>query len=224
MIFGAIKQLFTGPPKAETPKQLGYEPSAGMEYLMRYTGDFKNFFSGDDAEDFGGSLYDAIDSGNMDQATAMAMVNSRIRPDDDFYTSKKFENILNYKMGPTKSKDMIQDELLAGYNRYGEEDEVERLYGQMDRAGVLNNPNEARQYLSQYMARTPEGIAKDMSPYLANRSYMGPIVQDEEGRFKGYDVFLGDEAKYEAANETINNLQGMTNNYLARLGAKGGFK
>ena len=89
----------------------------------------------------GGSLYDAIDSGNMDQATAMAMVNSRIRPDDDFYTSKKYENILNYKMGPTKSKDMIQDELLAGYNRYGEEDEVEpSLYGQMDRAGVLNKP------------------------------------------------------------------------------------
>ena len=222
MIFGAIKQLFTGPPKAESPKQLGYKPSAGMEYLMSYTG--QNFFSGGDAEAFGENIYDAIGSGNMDQATAMAMVNSRIRPDDDFYTSKKFENILNYKMGPTKSKDMIQDELLAGYNRYGEEDEVERLYGQMDRAGVLNNPNEARQYLSQYMARTPEGIAKDMSPYLANRSYMGPIVQDEEGRFRGYDVFLGDEAKYEAANETINNLQSMTNNYLARLGAKGGFK
>jgi len=222
MIFGAIKQLFTGPPKAQSPQALGYKPSSGMEYLMNYTG--KNFLSGGDAEDFGDSIYGAIGSGNMDQATAMAMVNSRIRPDDDFYGSKEFEDILNYKMGPTKSKDMIQDELLASYNRYGEENEVERLYGQMDRAGVLNNPNEARQYLSQYMARTPEGIAKDMSPYLANRSYMGPIVQDEEGRFKGYDVFLGDEAKYEAANNTINNLQGMTNNYLARLGAKGGFK
>ena len=222
MIFGAIKQLFTGPPKAQSPQALGYKPSAGMEYLMNYTG--QNFFSGGDAEDFGKNIYGAIGSGNMDQATAMAMVNSRIRPDDDFYRSKEFEDILNYKMGPTKSKDMIQDELLASYNRYGEDDEVERLYGQMDRAGVLNNPNEARQYLSQYMARTPEGIAKDMSPYLANRSYMGPIVQDEEGRFRGYDVFLGDEAKYDAANETINNLQGMTNNYLARLGAKGGFK
>ena len=221
MIFNAIKQLFTGPPKAQTPKQLGYSPSPGMEYLMSYTG--KNFFSGDDAEDFGDAIYGALGSGNIDQATAMAMVNSRIRPDDDYFR-KDFEDILNYKMGPTKSKDMIQDELLASYNRYGEDDEVERLYGQMDRAGVLNNPNEARQYLSQYMARTPEGIAKDMSPYLANRSYMGPIVQDEEGRFRGYDVFLGDEAKYEAANETINNLQSMTNNYLARLGAKGGFK
>ena len=224
MIFGLFKPggLFGGPKPAESPEQLGYKPSSGMEYLMNYTG--KNFLSGGDAEDFGESIYGAIGSGNMDQATAMAMVNSRIRPDDDFYSSKEFEDILNYKMGPTKSKNMIQDELLAGYNRYGDESEVDRLYGQMDRAGVLNNPNEARQYLAQYMARTPEGVAKDMSPYLADRSYMGPIIQDEEGRFRGFDVFLGDEAKYEAANETINNLQGMTNNYLARLGAKGDFK
>ena len=126
MIFGAIKQLFTGPPKAETPQQMGYSVAPGMEYLMNYTG--KNFFSGGDAKDFGRTLYSSIGSGNMDQATAMAMVNSRIRPDDDFFRSKEFEDILNYKMGPTKSKDMIQDELLGSYNRYGDEDEVESVY------------------------------------------------------------------------------------------------
>lgn len=222
MIFNAIKQIFTGPPKAQTPEQLGYKVPEGMEYLMNYTG--KNFFSGRGAEDFGQSIYGALQSGNVDQATAMATINSRIRPDDDFYRSKDFEDILNYKMGPTKSKNMIQDELLAGFNRYGDTAEVDRLYGQMDRAGVLNNPNEARQYLSQYMARTPEGIYKDMSPYLANRSYYGPIIQDEEGGFRGYDVFLGDEAKYEAANNIMDATNKLAQNTLARLGAKGGFK
>lgn len=221
MIFGAIKQLFTGPPKAETPQQMGYSVAPGMEYLMNYTG--KNFFSGGDAKDFGRTLYSSIGSGNMDQATAMAMVNSRIRPDDDFFRSKEFEDILNYKMGPTKSKDMIQDELLGSYNRYGDREEVEQLYGQMDRAGVLNNPNEARQYLSQFLARRPEGIAKDMSPYLQNRSYFGPIIQNEEGEFRGYDVFLGDETKYAAANNIINQSQQLAQNTLARMGAKGDF-
>ena len=221
MIFGAIKQIFTGPPKAETPKQLGYSVPPGMEYLMNYTG--KNFFSGEDAKDFGKTVTGAVGSGNMDQATAMAYLNSRIRPDDDYFNSKNYANLLDYKLGPTKSKNMIQDELLANYNRYGDTTEVDRLYSQMDRAGVLNNPNEARQYLTQYMARTPEGIAKDMSPYLANRSYFGPIVQDEEGRFKGYDVFLGDEAKYEAANNIMDATNQLAQNTLARLGAKGGF-
>ena len=221
MIFNAIKQLFTGPPKAETPKQMGYQVSPAMEYLQKYTG--QNFFAGGDAEDFGETIYGALQSGNMDQASAMAMINSRIRPDDDFFGSEKFENVLNYKMGQTKSKDMIQDELLGSYNRYGDEDEVNRLYGQMDRAGVLNNPNEARQYLSQFLARRPEGIAKDMSPYLSGRSYFGPIIQDEEGAFRGYDVFLGDKAKYEAASNIIDRTNQLAQNTLARMGAKGDF-
>ena len=82
MILKRLDNCLFGPPKAQTPEQLGYKPSSGMEYLMNYTG--KNFLSGGDAEDFGESIYGAIGSGNMDQATAMAMVNSRIRPDDDF--------------------------------------------------------------------------------------------------------------------------------------------
>ena len=52
---------------------------------------------------------------------------------------------------------------------------------------------------------------------------MGPIVQDEEGRFKGYDVFLGDEAKYDAADNIMNQTNQLAQNTLARLGAKGGF-
>lgn len=218
MIFG---WLFGGPKKAETPKQMGYKPSPGMEYLMEYTG--KNFFSGDDAKDFGQTITGAVGSGNMDQATAMAYLNSRIRPDDDYFNSKNYANLLDYKLGPTKSKNMIQDELLSSVYRYGDKDEVNRIFDMADRAGVRNNPNELRNYVSQYLARTPEGISKDMSPYLANRSYMGPIVQDEEGRFKGYDVFLGDEAKYDAADNIMNQTNQLAQNTLARLGAKGGF-
>jgi hypothetical protein len=217
MIFG----LFGGPKPAQTPKQMGYEPSPGMEYLMNYTG--KNFFSGEDAEDFGKTVTGAVGSGNMDQATAMAYLNSRIRPDDDYFNSKNYANLLDYKLGPTKSKNMIQDELLSSVYRYGDKNEVNRIFDMADRAGVLNNPNELRNYVSQYLARTPEGISKDMSPYLANRSYMGPIVQDEEGRFKGYDVFLGDEAKYDAADNIMNQTNQFAQNTLARLGAKGGF-
>ena len=79
MIFG---RLFGGSKPAETPKQMGYEPSPGMEYLMEYTG--QNYFSGDGAERYSDRIYNALSDGNLDQATAMAMVNSRIRPDDDF--------------------------------------------------------------------------------------------------------------------------------------------
>lgn len=223
MIFGLFKPggLFGGPKPAETPKQLGYQASPGMEYLMEYTG--KNYFSGGDADRYSDRIYDALGEGNLDQATAMAMVNSRIRPDDDYFGGKKFEEILNYKMGQTRSKNMIQDELLGSFNRYGDAAEVDRLYGQAKRAGVLNNPNELRNYLATNFARTPEGISKDMSPYLADRGRYGPIVQDAEGRFRGYDVFLGDEAKYEAAHNIINSANNLAQNTLARLGAKGEF-
>ena len=217
-LFGKVKQ-------AETPQQMGYNTSPGLEYLKQYSMANKNVFSNiDDINDYSNTLTEALRAGNLDQNTAMAMFNSRVSPNNaDALRSDGFKDILNYKIGPIDAKNSIQNTLAPMLSRFGDEDEVNYLYDAADAAGVLNNPNELRQFTSQYIAMTPEGRQKDMTPYYANQASYGPTLTDEDGYYIGQDVFLGDKKKYKAVDDTINATNSLVANTLAKMGAKGTF-
>ena len=212
--------------QAETPKQMGWDVSnsPGMSYLQKYIADGANFIDGGAVDDYSNTLTDALRAGNLDQNTAMAMFSSRVSPNNaDALRSDGFKDILNYKIGPVDAKNSIQDILVPMLSRYGDEDEVNYLYDAADRAGVLNNPNELRNFTSQYIAMTGEGRQKDMSPYDSLRTRYGPTLTDEDGYYIGQDVFLGDKKKYAAANKIMDSANDLAANTIARLGGKGTF-
>ena len=218
-LFGKTKQV-------ETPKQMGWDisNSPGMQYLQDYIANGANFIDGGAVDDYSNVLTQALRAGNLDQNTALAMFTSRIAPnDEDALRSDGFKDILNYKIGPIDARNTIQNTLAPMLSRFGDEEEVNYLYDAADRAGVLNNPNELRNFTTQYIAMTPEGRQKDMSPYYANQARLGPTLTDKDGYYIGQDVFLGDKKKYEAANRTIDAANDLAANTIARLGGKGTF-
>tara|TARA_Y100001972_G_scaffold35744_1_gene44150 strand:+ start:829 stop:1479 length:651 start_codon:yes stop_codon:yes gene_type:complete len=209
-----------GSPGPQSPKDLGYERSKEFDDLIDYPNE--QFFTKDDAKDFSGALLDGIQEGNMDVNTALGLLGSRVQPGSSFYKSQAFDNLLNYQMGEDNSKNLIGDAFNTNYFRSGSVDEINALYDQAATAGVLNNPNELRNFATSQMARTPEGQRKrPLDDYqLRMASYYGAPVIGDDGTNTGlYQTFGSDPDKYVAAAKQMQKTQSFTNNFLNRLGA-----
>jgi hypothetical protein len=137
--------------------------------------------------------------------------------------NEAFRDSLDETIGEDVGRNVVQGAFAPLMNRLGRAGEVGYLYDTARRAGAADNPNELRNFTSQYLAMTPAGQEQDMTPYYNNQSYYGPTIRREDGTYGGQDVFLGDEEKYAAADATVNAANKAAANYLAKLGAKGGF-
>ena len=137
--------------------------------------------------------------------------------------NEKFRDSLNSTLGQDVGLNVVQTTFAPMMSRYGNEGEIGSLYNAARLAGAADNPNELRNFTSQYLAMTPAGQQQDMTPYYNNQSYLGPTIRNEDGTYGGQDVFLGDEEKYKAADAIMNAGNKVASNYLAKLGAKGGF-
>ena len=138
-------------------------------------------------------------------------------------SNEAFRDSLGETIGEDVGRNVVQGAFAPLMNRLGRAGEVGYLYDTARRAGAADNPNELRNFTSQYLAMTPAGQEQDMTPYYNNQSYYGPTIRREDGTYGGQDVFLGDKEKYAAADATVNAANKAAANYLAKLGAKGGF-
>ena len=138
-------------------------------------------------------------------------------------SNEEFRNSLNSTLGQDVGLNVVQTTFAPMMSRYGNEGEIGSLYNAARLAGAADNPNELRNFTSQYLAMTPAGQEQDMTPYYANQGRLGPTVRRADGTYGGQDVFLGDEEKYKAADAITNAGNKVALNYLAKLGAKGGF-
>lgn len=207
--------------EARTPEELGYETSPEIDYLKQVALSDQTL-SEDDARAFADNLLFSMGRGNTDPYTAMSMYMANVKP-GEAYTSQGFQDILNYQMGDVDAKNVIRSSFPSIMSRDPSDEEVDYLFTAAGSKGVLNDPNELSNFVSQYTAMTPEGRRKDMTPYYTNQSRYGPTVTDNEGNYKGQDIFLGDAEMYENAKDIYKTSQNLAKNTLARMGATGRF-
>ena len=217
MIFG----LFNSQPR-QSPQQLGYERAEGTDFLIDY---LKNNRMGDSqVKSYGRTLLDAVENGNIDQRTALSALESRTDPNSSFFKSQEFSNLLNYQMPEEKSRNIIGDAYATNYFRAPSTAELNEMYAQAYNAGVINDPNELRNFTTSTLSRMPEG--EDKRPFddyqYRMASYYGSPVRDKQGRNTGqYRQFGYDDAKYAAADKSMAATKQFTDNYLSSLGARG---
>ena len=217
MIFG----LFNSKPQ-QSPQQLGYERADGTQFLIDY---LKNNRMGDyQAKSYGRTMLDAVQAGNIDQRTALSALESRTDPNSSFFTSQAYTDLLNYQMPEDKSKNIIGDAYATNYFRAPSTSELNEMYAQAYNAGVVNDPNELRNFTTSTLARMPEG--EDKRPFddyqYRMAAYMGAPVRDSKGRNTGqYRVFGYDEDKYDAADKSLASTKKFTDDYVASLGGVG---
>lgn len=220
MIFG----LFGGNQPAQTPQELGYKRSAGMDYLSNYVMDNKNYFDKDDAQDFSTGLFDAVEAGSLDRNEALAMMNARTQPGSDYFKTDQYKDLLGYKMPEDRVRGLIGDAYATNYFRAGTPEEINELYAMASDAGVLNDPNELRNFTTSTLARLPEG--EDKRPFdqlqLEKSAELGMAARDSEGRNVGaYKIFGDDTAMYDQVRNFRKQTGSFVSNYLNSMGAKG---
>ena len=91
-------------------------------------------------------------------------------------------------------------------------------------AGVLNDPNELRNFTTSTLARLPEG--EDKRPFdqrqLELSAEYGMAARDSEGRNVGaYKIFGDDTAMYDQVRDFRKQTGSFVSNYLNSMGAKG---
>lgn len=212
-----IFNLFSSPQKARSPEQLGFKEDPEISAFIDANLNDSSFDTGD-AEDFTSSLLGAVNAGNLDQGTALNLINSRVAPSNsEFFTSDAFGDLLNSQLNPTRAEGIIGDAFTTNLFRPGTQSQRNELFAQARDLGLLNNPNELRQFAARQLARTPEGEAK--RPFDQNQlrvaAYYGRPVRNEQGVNTGqYAVFGDDEAKYEAFDKGKAQTNAFLSNYL----------
>ena len=217
MIFG----LFGGSKPQQSPKQLGYERNDGTDFLINYLQN--NRMSDGQAKSYGSTILDAVKNGNLDQRSALSALEARTDPNSSFFQSQQYSNLLNYQMPEDKSKNILGDVYATNYFRAPSAGELDELYAQAYNAGVINDPNELRNFATSTLARMPEG--EDKRPFddyqYRMASYYGSPVRDKQGRNTGqYRTFGYDDAKYAAADKSMAATKQFTDNYLGSMGAR----
>jgi len=215
-----IFNLFNTPPR-QTPQQLGYERTEGTDFLIDYLRN--NRMSEDQAESYGSTLLDAVSNGNLDQRSALSALESRTDPTSSFFQSDGYRDLLNYQLPEDKAKNILGDVYSTNYFRAPSTSELNEIYSQAYNAGVVNDPNELRNFATSTLARMPEGEEKrpfdDYQYRMA--SYYGSPVRDKQGRNTGqYRVFGYDDEKYAAADKSMAATKKFTDDYLNRMGAR----
>jgi len=138
-------------------------------------------------------------------------------------SNEAFRDNLNSTLGQDVGVNVVQGAFAPMMSRYGDEGEINSLYNAARLAGAADNANELRNFTSQYLAMTPAGQEQDMSPYYNNQSYLGATVRKADGTYGGQRVFGDNEEMYTKAKNLIGTSTDLAQNYLAKLGAKGGF-
>ena len=218
MILGS---LFGGGGGPKSPKEMGYKPSSGFQALIDYKG---TPYNAREAAGFSDTLFDAVNAGSLDPGTALSMVESRIQPGSGYYKSKEFKDLLDYRMDDERARGIIGDAFATNYFRPGKRKEIEAFYLAAENAGVTGNPNELRNFMTQRLARTPEGESK--RPFdafqLEKAAYYGAPVRDTEGRNLGqYAVFgRGEEGakRVAEARSKRDEADDFLKNQLAKMG------
>jgi len=218
MIFGG---LFGGQQKARSPEQLGYERDGGTDFLIDYLQN--NRLSEGQTGSYGRTILNAVQQGNLDQRSALSSLEARTDPNSAYFGSEDYENLLNYQMPEDKSRNIIGDAYSTNYFRAPSSSELDEMYAQAFNAGVINDPNELRNFTTSTLARMPEG--EDKRPFddyqYRMASYYGAPVRDSQGRNTGqYRQFGYDSDKYAAADKSMADTKKFTDNYLNRMGAK----
>ncbi len=137
-----------------------------------------------------------------------------------------FRDGLNSTIGSDVGRNVVQNSFSPLMSRFGSDEEINYLYDAAERAGAADNPNELRNFTSQYLAMTPEGQRQNMAPYRGNQAYLGETVRTEDGTYGGQAVFGDPELNkemYAKAKNLIATSTDVAEGYLARLGARGGF-
>lgn len=219
MVFG----LFGGNKEPQSPSEMGYNPSEEFQEFMRYSAPI---FRDDKEEGFSDTLFGAVNQGSLDPKTALAMVQSRTSPTSSYFKSKEFEDLLNYQLGGERARGIIGDAFATNYFRPGEQREIEGYYQAAERAGVTNNPNELRNFMTQRLARSPEGESKrpfDQAQYQM-AAYYGAPLRDTQGNNTGqYAVFGRSKdsvGRVAGARESLSESDKFVKDRLAKMGSR----
>ena len=192
MIFG----LFGGNKSSSTPKAPKYETPDSLKQFLDYRSS-ATMKDGPEAASYVDSLINAVERGNLDQPTGMALINSRLKSNSSFYGSDRFGDFLNYRLPKEDQDEIIQGAANTVFYRDLDSDDLS-AYKELARSmGKTSSPAELSNFIQGRMASTLEGQNKYKDDTRrAMEAYYGMSHRDDKGNLTGgYGVFgTGDES------------------------------
>lgn len=193
MIFGLFGGGGGG---SSTPDAPNYDTPDALKSFLNYSST-ATMEDGPGAANFAESLFNAMQKGNLDQPTAVGLLNSRLAGNSSFYGSKKFSDFLNYEV-PNESQDqIIQGAANTVFYRDLDSGDLNAYKTLAESMGKTGSPTELSNFIQTRMAGTLEGQNKYKDDTRrAMESYYGMSHRDDKGNLTGgYGVFgTGDES------------------------------
>lgn len=219
MIFG----LFGGG-GSSTPDAPKYETPDSLKPFLNYTN--KNVFEdGPKAASFANTIYGAVNKGNLDSSTGLALLQSRLQGDSDFYSSDKFGDFLNYSVDNEDQDQIIQGAAQTAFYRDLDSKDLNAYKTLAQSMGKTSSPAELSNFIQQRMATTLEGQNKYLDDGMrAAQAYYGRALRDDDGNLTGeFGMFgMGEDGAKRAqqAKEVTDASNEFTKKYMKKLGAK----
>lgn len=208
MIFG----LF-GSGGSSTPDAPDYDTPDALKQFLNYSST-ATMDDGPGAADFAENLFKAMQKGNLDQPTAMGLLNSRLAGNSSFYGSKKFSDFLNYEVPNENQDQIIQGAANTVFYRDLDSDDLSAYKTLAESMGKTGSPAELSNFIQTRMTGTLEGQNKYKDDIRRGmEAYYGMSHRDEKGNLTGgYGVFgTGDESVKMV--EQANKKMGFLKNY-----------
>jgi hypothetical protein len=219
MIFG----LFGGG-GSSTPSAPKYETPDALKPFLNYS-TTATMTDGPQSADYVQNLFQAMGKGNLDQPTAMALINSRLSGNSSFYGSKKFGDFLNYELPNEDQDQVIQGAAQSNFFRDLDSDDLKAYKTLAQSMGKTGSAAELSNFIQGRMATSLEGMNKYKTPEITEKeAYYGRALRDKKGNLTGqFGIFGVDEKGAETAKTARKSLAKgaeFTKNYLKKMGAK----
>ena len=137
------------------------------------------------------NLFQAMQKGNLDQPTAMALINSRLSGNSSFYGSKKFSDFLNYEVPNENQDEIIQGAANSVFYRDLNSGDLSAYKELAKSMGKTGSTAELSNFIQTRMAGTLEGQNKYKDDTRRSmEAYYGMSGRDEDGNLTGgYGIF-----------------------------------
>ena len=219
MIFG----LFGGG-RSSSVSGPDYETPDSLKRFLNYSSQ-STYRDGPLAADYAANVYKAMEKGNLDQPTAVGLLNSRFNPTSSFFSSDRFGEFLDYEVPNEDQDQIIQGAAQTNFFRDLSSEDLKAYKTLAQSMSKTGSASQLSNFIQQRMATTLEGMNKYKTPEIADKeAYYGRALRDDEGNLTGqYGIFGVDEQGSKTAKmarESLSEGAEFTKNYLKKLGAK----
>ena len=179
MIFG----LFGGRSSSSNVPDIDYETPDSLKPFINYSSQ-STYRDGPLAADYAANVYKAMEKGNLDQPTAVGLLNSRFNPTSSFFSSDRFGEFLDYEVPNEDQDQIIQGAAQTNFFRDLSSEDLSAYKTLAQSMGKTGSASQLSNFIQQRMATTLEGMNKYKTPEIADKeAYYGRALRDDEGNF-----------------------------------------